>query len=121
MHRLPKYIDQSGPGPRKAFNTKYLNFFDLSVKTNNYIHSYSWIYYKMIYTSTIEWLLLLSKPEEKESQGQGDNKDDYIEDDDVGEIGRSGHDHALLSGSDDHVLEVWLTAKVGQKKVSKYY
>ena len=43
-------------------------------------------------------------------------KDDYIEDDDVGEIGRSGHDHALLSGSDDHVLEVWLTAKVGQKK-----
>ena len=75
----------------------------------------------MIYTSTIEWLLLLSKPEEKESQGQGDNKDDYIEDDNVGEIGRSGHDHALLSGSDDHVLEVWLTAKVGQKKVSKYY
>ena len=72
----------------------------------------------MIYTSTIEWLLLLSKPEEKESQGQGDNKDDYIEDDDVGKIGRSGHDHALLSGSDDHVLEVWLATKVGQKKIA---
>lgn len=61
------------------------------------------------------YFYLFSTPEEKESQGEGDNKDESIEDDDVGQIRSSSHDVTILAGPDDHVLEVGLATKVEKK------
>ena len=76
-----------------------------------------------LYYISCEKHIFISTPEEKESQSQGDNKDDCIEDDDVGEIRSSGRDPTILAGSDDHVLEVWLATKKWENKLGncKYY